>query len=98
MRQQRQWTCAQHASPHAYPDAFIVYDPRFGEYGLIIHDGGRSSVSIAFCPWCGTRLPASLRDRWFEEMEALGVDPWSDDIPEAYRSGAWQGDVLKPGG
>ena len=32
-------------------------------YGLIIHDGGTSAVTIQFCPWCGSKLPASKRDR-----------------------------------
>ena len=32
------------------------------------------SITINFCPWCGTQLPESLRDRWFEELELLGKD------------------------
>jgi hypothetical protein len=28
---------------------------------LIVHDGGRSVIRIRFCPWCGTRLPDTLR-------------------------------------
>jgi hypothetical protein len=27
-----------------------------GVNGLIIHDGGSSSIGIAFCPWCGSTL------------------------------------------
>ena len=35
-----------------------------GSYGLIVHDGGGvTSVTIAFCPWCGKPLPDS---RWWE--------------------------------
>jgi len=32
-----------------------------GGYGLYVHDGenghGASVIQIAYCPWCGTRLP-----------------------------------------
>jgi hypothetical protein len=71
------------------PDCIIDHSPVFREYGLIIHDGGTSSLSIHFCPWCGAKLPESLRDRWFEELRAMGLDPWEDDIPEAYKSADW---------
>jgi len=35
-----------------------------GSYGLIVHDlpdegDGLSSVTVAFCPWCGRSLPAA---------------------------------------
>lgn len=45
---------------------------------------------IYFCPFCGTRLPESLRDQWVNELEALGFDePFDQDIPSDYTSGAW---------
>jgi hypothetical protein len=34
----------------------VIHSPRFGVWGLIVHDGGRTAVPITFCPWCGTRL------------------------------------------
>jgi hypothetical protein len=47
--------CAMHADRSDCPDALIG---RAGEgYGLMIHDGGSSMIPIAYCPWCGTRLP-----------------------------------------
>ena len=47
-------------------------------------------MSIAFCPWCGAKLPESLRERWFAELQALGFDdPSEQDIPERYRGDAW---------
>jgi len=62
----------------------------FNEYGLIVHDGGSSSITIEFCPWCGTQLPESLRDRWFDELEALGFDnPFEQDIPKKYKTNEW---------
>jgi hypothetical protein len=81
--------CDQHESLFDCPDALIDFSARFQEYGLIVRDGGTSSVKIAFCPWCGTRLPESQRDRWFDELERRGVDPWSDEIPAEFRDGRW---------
>jgi len=89
MARQVAWRCAGHEDPFDCPDALVMFDARFQEYGLIIHDGGTSVVGIAFCPWCGSRLPDSQRDRWFEELERRGIDPWEDEIPDEYRDGRW---------
>ena len=71
-------------------DALIHYDARFDEFGLPIHDGMRMAcANIAFCPWCGARLPDSKREAWFDALEALGLDPSKDDIPEAYTCDQW---------
>jgi hypothetical protein len=67
----------------------VTYDPRHREFGIPVLDGGGSTIVIAFDPWSGKALPASLRTRWFDELEALGVDPWNDRVPEPYRSEAW---------
>jgi hypothetical protein len=67
----------------------LAYSPKFDEYGMIIHDGGSSTVQILFCPWCGTKLPDSKRDRWFDELEAQGIDPTSSSIPEVYQTDKW---------
>ena len=71
------------------PDALVAYIAKFDEYGINVHDGGSSMVQIEFCPWCGIKLPDSKRHLWFEKIEALGLDPWSDEIPEAYQSDKW---------
>jgi hypothetical protein len=89
MRRQVEWVCDRHPHRHDCPDCLIEYAPHLREYGLLVHDGGMSSLTIRFCPWCGARLPESLRDRWFEELAAHGIDPWQDDIPEPFRSSAW---------
>ena len=46
--------CKDHPSRFDCPDALIVKG-KFG-YGLIVHDGGSSSIDINFCPWCGSKL------------------------------------------
>jgi hypothetical protein len=47
--------CDQHADRFDCPDA-LVAEVR-GGFGLIIHDGSSSLVTISFCPWCGAHLP-----------------------------------------
>ncbi|WP_338058069.1 DUF6980 family protein [Streptomyces cavernae] len=81
--------CDLHPDPFGCPDALVVFSQRFQEYGLIIHDGGTATSGILFCPWCGARLPESQRDRWFDELEARGIDPSQDDIPAKYLDAGW---------
>ncbi len=91
MKTHLDFSCAQHSSPFECPDALVFYSDQFAEYGLIVHNGGGGSyVLIQFCPWCGTALPESLRDRWFEELEELGYgEPLDQEIPAQYKTGAW---------
>jgi hypothetical protein len=58
---------------------------------MIVHDGGSSFIEISFCPWCGAKLPESKRERWFNELEAKGVDLENPDvkIPERYLDDRW---------
>lgn len=48
--------CDMHSDPFEYPDKIIFFNDKDNDYGLIIHDGGSSSISIKFCPWCGSKL------------------------------------------
>ncbi|WP_431899346.1 DUF6980 family protein [Nonomuraea sp. bgisy101] len=89
MTRQVTWRCDDHEDPFDCLDILIGFDARFREYGLIIHDGGTSTIGIAFCPWCGSRLPVSQRDRWFEELEQRGIDPWGAEVPMEYKDGRW---------
>ena len=51
--------CEQHPDRNACPDAMIA--PVRGGYGLPVRDGengyASSVIEIAFCPWCGAKLP-----------------------------------------
>ncbi|MFM9835713.1 MAG: DUF6980 family protein [Methylophilaceae bacterium] len=38
------------------PDNLVTFDSRSKSYGLIIHDGGSSSIEMMFCPWCGKSI------------------------------------------
>lgn len=53
--------CADHPDPKDCPDRVLKYSRARNEYGLVIHDGGSSSFSIRYCPFCGTKL-TKIRD------------------------------------
>lgn len=72
-------------------DKLVYYNEMFDEYGLIVHDGGQSYIIINFCPWCGEKLPQSVRDKYFLELEKLGYDsPYEENIPEKFKTSAWR--------
>ena len=79
-----------HIDEYECPDILISYIPKFDEYGIIVHDGGNSSIEIYFCPWCGKELPISKRDEWFDKLEKLGFDnPNNQNIPKEFKSDLW---------
>ena len=72
------------------PDAIIKYIPKFDEYGIPIYDGGTSMIGINYCPWCGTKLPDSKRDLWFDTLEKKKVNiDLEDEIPEEFKTSKW---------
>jgi hypothetical protein len=71
------------------PEIPIVYTPRFREFGIQVLDGGTSTILITHCPWCASVLPASLRDKWFDELARIGVDPYAGSIPEEFLDDRW---------
>jgi hypothetical protein len=66
----------------------FVYVPRYREWGLLV-DGGPAIQSVTHCPWCGSELPESLRDRFFDELDKHGLDVDTPDLPLHLRSDAW---------
>jgi hypothetical protein len=73
----------------ADPDVPIEYWDKFREYGLRILDGGSAIQQIFYCPWCGAKLPPSLRQEWFDRLEELALEPNDDRVPAEMRSGEW---------
>lgn len=67
----------------------INFSDRYREYGVNVLDGGTSSISIEYCPWCAKKLPESLRDRWFDELEKIGLEPGDENIPEKFLGAQW---------
>lgn len=62
MRSELGRTCAEHPEPFDCPDSTVYYSNEFGEYGILIHDGGSSYSVISYCPWCGEKLPESRQE------------------------------------
>jgi len=90
MAQYAEFHCDQHPDPKDCHDATIKYDEIFDEYS-IPHGDGVSQLTISNCPWCGTKLPESKRDLWFDTLESIGYDdPWDQEIPEEYKSKSWR--------
>jgi hypothetical protein len=47
--------CLEHVDPRDCPDTLLIH--WHGRYALPVRDGGRTTVAIAFCPWCAVPLP-----------------------------------------
>ncbi len=69
----------------------ILYIPRFNEYGIPCNEDGVSMIIINYCPWCGKKLPLSLRDKWFEKLLLLGFESplFDEHIPIEYKTDEW---------
>ena len=65
----------------------INYWPKYREYVLM--ETGLSGQVIDYCPWCGAKLPSSLRDALFDRLKVLGVDWTRDGFPDQYDSDEW---------
>ena len=71
------------------PNVAIEFFDRFREYGISLV-GSSGVVRIDFCPWCNNKLPTSLRNRYYDELENIGIDdPYSQDVPDDFKSAEW---------
>ncbi|WP_407074853.1 DUF6980 family protein [Roseateles sp.] len=70
-------------------DKRIYWSPVFDEYGLICQPSSEI-LQIHHCPFCGSRLPESRRDMWFEKLEKEGWRTWGDPIPIELLSHDWK--------
>lgn len=90
MKEKVTFHCSEHSDKYSCPDCLVDYNEVYDEYGIIIHDGGSSCIIISYCPWCGSKLPESKRNLWFEKLEELGIDdPLAQDIPIEYKNKEW---------
>jgi hypothetical protein len=81
--------CEQMSYAVNAPEVPVIYIPKFREFGIQILDGGSGFLEIIFCPWCGQKLPGSLRAAWFEKLEELGIDPIEANIPPEFTDARW---------
>ncbi len=84
-----------------FPDIFFFidrdecalrYSPRFREFSLAARPNYGATQIIRFCPFSGAPLPEPLRDRFFDELEAIGLTDGLSDIeraPNEFQSEAW---------
>ena len=85
----------------AYPEVFFFidrgecalgYSPKVREFYLRVLPGSLVHQTLAFCPFSGKALPEPLRDRFFDELEALGLIDGLADVeraPAEFQSEAW---------
>lgn len=79
MRTEATRICAMHPNRADCPDCIIVKSGC--EFGIAVHDGGSSWITISFCPWCGSSL----------EAEAAVTERGHRNIAEAERDEARRG-------
>ena len=70
------------------PRTPLHYAPRVREFGIEVQDSW-AQRTLEYCPWCGQRLPTSLRDAWCDRIFALGFEIIDEDIPAPYDSDEW---------
>ena len=80
--------CELMASALGEDDYPLGYVPKFREWAIAILDGGTAVSVISYCPYCGEKLPSSLRDEWFDRLENLGLNA-DDPLPVELQSDAW---------
>lgn len=75
---------------------YISYNEVFRETYLNRSDTKNVISIIWFCPWCGNKLPKSLRNEWFDILEKeygieTDIGEWRKrkDIPEEFKSNKW---------
>ena len=58
MRRRVESVCDVHTDRFDCPDCLVHYSESRNSYGLIIlNEAGGGVISIAYCPWCGAKLP-----------------------------------------
>ena len=72
----------------------IEYSPIGREYYIDLK-GSAAKQCFFYCPWCGKRLPTSLRNEYFDTLKKEhGIDDRYDKeqakrMPKAFKSDAW---------
>jgi hypothetical protein len=86
---------SNHMDRHGHHcSSLIRYSERFDEYAIpdyVAHDFKDAPVQlIKYCPWCGEELPKSKRDEWHDKLEAMGINPMIDEIPDDFKGEEWR--------
>lgn len=67
----------------------LIFIPKFREIGIPLTS--ESLLLVTNCPFCGSKLPESLRDQWFEKMVEIFGDSWNpeDGVPAEFEDQIW---------
>jgi hypothetical protein len=78
-------------TPQQGPNRVVDWIASWDEYRIPVPYDGYSSTIIRFCPWCGSRLPASRCEEWYRRLYSMGYsDPGGeDDLPPEFESDEW---------
>jgi hypothetical protein len=79
--------CPRMARALLDPEVPVAYLAPYREFALLADD--QVVGLLAFCPWCGDELPPSLRDRFYDDLERMGLEPDDDVLPVEYRTDDW---------
>ena len=68
----------------------LAYDPITFSFGFEV---GSGVLNIRYCPFCSTKMPASLSDKYHDELtQLLGKEYYNveqDEIPEEFKTDEW---------
>lgn len=72
----------------------IFYSPRMREYYIPLKDNP-AVQGIFYCPWCGKKLPKSVRNEYYDILESelkIDITPDMEDrknFPKEFLSDTW---------
>ena len=89
MKNNNKFCCEAMARYIANESVAIEYECEFREYSIDEKNDVGTCIRINYCPWCGIKLPESLRHEYVKELNLLGYELLDDDIPEKYKTDAW---------
>lgn len=76
------------------PRVPLEYYPIAREYGVMLKDSAAIQL-LLYCPWCGKKLPGSVREQYFNILEKeYGIESDLDsshdlNIPTEFKSDEW---------
>lgn len=68
----------------------MKYDSQLREYYIKLRNS-QAVQGMTFCPWCGEKLPESLRDEFYDIIiDKLGLGGCYDEkLPEEFKTDEW---------
>ncbi|MEQ9458534.1 MAG: hypothetical protein RIM33_14535 [Alphaproteobacteria bacterium] len=88
--------CETMAGAMSHVCTMITYIPWTREYGIrklawhrYVDYQPIRMVKIDYCPWCGTKLPSSLKQAWYDQLSLMRIDPNHNFVPPYMLSDKW---------